>query len=172
MTLSLEQTSSLRKNTRELFASGPRSEPIETATRNHITDVTGIAEVTQNKACTILKNATSSRATPRAVLNRANIRPQRVVNSTVVHTESVVCKWVLHISEIQAEPILTKCFLSLVVQLVLQFHVLPICAEQTFHGSNSALREHQKQRILRVNGTWVFFWTFFFFQTFLCVCSA
>ena len=41
--------------------------------------------------------------------------------------------------EVQTESILTKCLLSLVVQLVLQFHLF----REISRDSNSALRRHQ-----------------------------
>ena len=42
--------------------------------------------------------------------------------------------------EVQTEPTLTKCLLSLVVQLALQCHMFLIRAEQIPQDSNSALR--------------------------------
>ena len=49
-TLSLEQTSSFIKDTRELFASGPRSEPIETAIRINTTDTSWSHRVLSTRA--------------------------------------------------------------------------------------------------------------------------
>ena len=45
------------------------------------------------------------------------------------------------ILKVQTEPILTKCLLSLVVQLVLQFRLSRICVEKFYHDSRSALRK-------------------------------
>ena len=46
----------------------------------------------------------------------------------------------INLLEVQTEPALTKCLLSLVLKFALQFHVFRICAEWIFRDSSEVLR--------------------------------